>query len=356
MQVQWKSTLSAALLAGLWLAWASSSHAAGQAFVDPVDQPAQISRLAPHAPIMALATAGKRLVAAGVRGHILWSDNAGQAWQQATVPVSVDLVGLSFPTPDAGWAVGHGGVVLHTADGGRTWQRQLAGLDAARIALKAYEAQPPKDPQLLPGIQAQLQEPRGEPFLDTYFWNDRSGFVVGTFGSLFRTDDGGKTWQPWADRIDNPTGLNLFAIRGRGERVFVVGEQGKVWRLDAAAQRFVPFTTPYAGTLFGLHVGDNSTVLVFGMRGSLFRSTDDGASWSAIKLDTRAGLTAATATPDGRIVVADQAGNLLSSRDGGATFQRTPTQPPAPIFAVTVAPGQRVVLGGPVGLLPQALP
>jgi len=327
-----------------------------QPFVDSIDLPAQASPLAARSPVMALARAGQRLVAAGVRGHILWSDDGGQRWQQARVPVSTDLVGLSFPTPTHGWAVGHGGVVLHSHDGGQTWQRQLAGLDAVRAAVKAYEAQPPKDPQLLPALTAQAQDPRGEPFLDVHFWNERSGFIVGTFGSIFRTDDGGRHWVPWMDRVDNPGALNFFAIRGRGERVFITGEQGKVWRLDPQAQRFVAFATPYSGTLFGLHVGSPGVVIAFGMRGALLRSSDDGTTWTQLPAPTAAGLTAATETAGGRLVLADQAGNLLTSLDGGATFQRTATQPPAPIFALAGAGGSAVVLGGPIGLLPQALP
>jgi len=346
----------AVAVAACWAALAAGAQAAPQAFTDNIDRPAQASALASRAPLMALASAGTRVLAAGVRGHIVWSDNGGKQWQQARVPVSVDLVGLSFATPQRGWAVGHGGVVLHTADGGQTWQRQLAGLEAARLALKFYEAQPPKDPQILPGVRAQLAEPRGEPWLDVHFWNERSGFIVGTFGAILRTDDGGRSWQPWQDRVDNPGGLNFFAIRGAGERLFIVGEQGKVWRLDPAQQRFVLLSTPYAGTLFGLYVGAPGQVLAFGMRGSLFRSTDDGASWRAVPLDTRAGLTAATETADGRIVIADQAGNLFSSRDGGASFQRSATQPPAPIFAVTATRNNQVVVGGPIGLLPQTLP
>ncbi|WP_077032927.1 YCF48-related protein [Pelomonas sp. KK5] len=304
---------------------AASSLAAPQPFTDPVEQQAQMSPLAARSPVMALARAGARLVAAGVRGHILFSDDDGKTWHQAQVPVSSDLVGLSFPTPAQGWAVGHGGVVLHSADGGRTWHRQLA-------------------------------TGRGEPFLDVYFWNEKSGFIAGTFGSLFRTDDGGRSWQPWMDRMDNPDGLNLFAVRGQGERVFIAGEQGKVWRLDPHSQRFAMLSTPYPGTLFGLLVGEPGRLLAYGMRGALLRSLDEGASWTAIKAGTTAGLTSAAEAPDGRLLLADSAGNLLVSRDGGHSFSRTAAQVPAPIFALSPGAPGRVVTGGPIGLLGQALP
>ena len=335
---------------------ALAAAAAPQPFVDPINTPAQISRLAHRAPVMALAPAGARLIAAGARGHILWSDDAGKSWQQARVPVSSDLVALSFPTPLHGWAVGHSGVVLHTEDGGKTWQRQLAGLDATRAALKAYEASPPKDPQQVLGLNTQLETNRGEPFLDVHFWNEHSGFVIGTFGSIFRTDDGGRTWQPWMTRMDNPDGLNLFAIHGRDDRIFITGEQGKVWKLDVRARHFSMSSTPYAGTLFGLRVGEPGHLIAYGMRGALLRSTDDGASWRTVKAGTSAGLTSAIETADGRLLIGDSTGNLLTSRDGGQSYVRTPARMPAPIFALGPGGPGGIVIGGPMGLLPHALP
>src|SRR3546814_13959146 len=44
-------------------------------FTDPLDAPAITSALAEHGLINGLARAGKRLVAVGERGHILYSDD-----------------------------------------------------------------------------------------------------------------------------------------------------------------------------------------------------------------------------------------------------------------------------------------
>ena len=35
-----------------------------------------------------------------------------------------------------GWAVGHGGVALHTTDGGKTWHRQQEEVAATHMALE----------------------------------------------------------------------------------------------------------------------------------------------------------------------------------------------------------------------------
>lgn len=76
---------------------------------------------AEHAPLVAAAQARQRLVAVGDHGVIVLSDD-GATWRQAhSVPVDGLLTALSFVDERQGWAVGHGGVVLHTEDGGETW-------------------------------------------------------------------------------------------------------------------------------------------------------------------------------------------------------------------------------------------
>jgi len=51
--------------------------------------------------------AGERLVAAGDRGHILYSDDGGASWTQAKVPTRQLLTAIYFADAQHGWAVGH---------------------------------------------------------------------------------------------------------------------------------------------------------------------------------------------------------------------------------------------------------
>jgi len=101
-------------------------------FQDVLDTPAEKSPLAPNTLYNSVVLAGKRLVSVGQRGHIVYSDDDGKSWVQATVPVSSDLVAVHFATPQKGWAVGHDGVVLQSADGGATWNKQFDGRTAAQ--------------------------------------------------------------------------------------------------------------------------------------------------------------------------------------------------------------------------------
>ena len=80
---------------------AAPAACAGSFFTwrDVLDTPAQKSPLASRGIVTGLGRAGKRVVAVGQRGHVLFSDDAGEKWQQAEVPVSADLVAVISRTP-----------------------------------------------------------------------------------------------------------------------------------------------------------------------------------------------------------------------------------------------------------------
>jgi len=322
-----------------------------QGFVDVLDTPAQTSSHAQHGLLVGLASAGERLVAVGRRGHILYSDDRGQHWQQASVPVSSDLVAVHFPSVSHGWAVGHDGVVLHSADGGASWQRQFDGRQVGPAMLNHYQSLSRDNPDdeilaaLIREAERMTAEGADKPFLDVWFENERVGYIVGAFNLIFRTEDGGRSWIPWMERTENSSALNLYAIRPAGGELYIAGEQGLLLRLDRASGRFRASPTPYAGSFFGI-LDKPGVALVFGLRGNVFRSVDGGASWSPIETGLPVSITAGTQLPDGRLVLLSQAGHLLLSSDDGASFQLQPRVAMAPVAAAqAVGPAGLVLVG-----------
>ena len=325
---------------------------------DVLDTPAATSAFARMGVLNGLARAGNRIVAVGQRGHVLYSDDAGRTWVQAKVPVSSDLVAVTFPTPSHGWAVGHDGVVLHSADAGATWSRQLDGRSAGQAMVAWYAAEAAKGgsgdaAKLLEEAKRFAEQGAENPFLDVWFENERTGFVVGAFNLILRTADGGKTWEPWLHRTDNPKTLHLYAIRPAGGALYIAGEQGLLLKLDAQSGRFRALELPYQGTLFGITGGAKSAV-VFGLRGNAFRSADGGKSWQKVETGLQVGLTGG-AVDAGRVVLVSQAGHVLVSADDGASFKSLKLERPAPAAAVIGAEENAIVIAGPRGVRAQPL-
>ncbi|NBB03850.1 WD40/YVTN/BNR-like repeat-containing protein [Pseudomonas monteilii] len=299
-------------------------------FTDVLEVPAMPSALASSSALRDVTLAGPRLVAVGPRGHILYSDDHGAHWQQAQVPVSADLNAVSFATPELGWAVGHDGVVLHSRDGGVHWHKQLDGRALA---------------EQLPAAATD------NALLDVWFSDARNGYAVGVFNLLLRTTDGGEHWQPWVDHSDNPQGLHLTSLAAMGDDLYITGEQGLLLKWSGA--RFSRVDTPYAGTLFGA-VGKPGVLLVYGLRGHAYRSTDGGQQWQPVNTGINTSLTAAGIDRDGQLWLASQAGDLLLSRDDGASFSQVPQSARGPVTALVSDTGNGLVLVGERGVRNQA--
>jgi photosystem II stability/assembly factor-like uncharacterized protein len=297
---------------------------------DPLLRPALIAPRASRAVTLAVAPAGQRTVAAGERGIVLWSDD-GKTWQQAKVPVSVTLTALSFPTPQQGWAVGHGGVILHSTDGGRNWTRQLDGRAAAQIELKA--ARVSGDPKRVAHAEQLVGDGPDKPFLAVHFWNAKRGFAIGAYGLIFGTEDGGTTWASWSERVQNPKNLHLNAMHVSGGTVFLAGEQGLMLRSVDDAQIFQALQSPYKGSWFAI-TGNAASVVVAGLRGTVLRSTDAGTTWTPVQVPMPVTIGSALATRDGSLLFANHAGMLLTSVDGGQSLRPLQVPPGPPLTAL----------------------
>jgi photosystem II stability/assembly factor-like uncharacterized protein len=255
--------------------------------------------------------------------------------------------------------VGHYGIVLHTTDGGQTWEKQLDGKAAAELTLHHFQAKTGAD--LTPDVEraarqakALIDEANTQTLLDVVFESDKTGYVVGTFNRIFRTEDGGKTWTALMDRTNNPKELHFYAIQTDGKDTYLAGEQGMVWHIDKTKGSFTPIQTPYNGTLFGLIVnGDN--LLVYGMRGSLLRSGDAGKTWERVQLGNQAGISGGVVLPDGQIAIANQAGGIMLSADKGKTFQVAKVARPMSYFGIKQIAERKVVLVGSEGVRVETL-
>ena len=306
-------------------------------------QPAIPSPDAPRALLLDVARAGDRLVAVGEQGHIIWSDDSGASWTHAEVPVSLMLTAAVFPTAERGWAVGHEAIVLTSGDGGSTWSVALASetiaalqVDAAREAIAAAEAalevaaeEDREDAQYaledaeiaLEDAELATEEGIVYPALDVWFETAERGYVLGAYGLLLATADGGATWKLHSRRLDNPDGYHLYGIaRSTSGALLIAGEAGGLHRSRDDGATWERLEQPYAGSFFGILATNDGSLLIFGLRGNIFRSEDDGDTWAPIDAPGDSTLFGGRVLSDGRIVLVGAAGTVLESRDGGLSF------------------------------------
>ncbi|BAL25325.1 YCF48-related protein [Azoarcus sp. KH32C] len=272
--------LLGAVMCGAVLAMAATSEASRQ------PTPAMTARLAAKVPVTGVVRAGNALVAVGDYGTVVRSTDDGKTWKQAAVPVSTLLTAVYFVDDTHGWAVGHGGIVLASSDGGANWQ-SLGAVD-------------------------------GNPVLLSVFFSDaQRGYVTGAYGTAMLTTDGGQSWRPMKVGSGHDGDLHLNQIFGtRDGKLFIAAESGGAFRSTDRGETWTKLTTGVSGSLWSGLEGKDGEILLLGMSGKVIVSRDGGQSWHPLATGTEQSLTSAVALADGGLVVVGAGGVVLRGKSG----------------------------------------
>jgi photosystem II stability/assembly factor-like uncharacterized protein len=182
--------------------------------------------------------------------------------------------------------------------------------------------------------------------MDVWFKNDREGFVVGSFGMILRTTDGGNTWEPRLESINNLDGFHYYAITKSGNDLFMAGEAGMLFRSEDYGLTWQRLESPYEGSFFGITGDPNGGfVIAFGLRGTACYSLDRGQTWHFARTGTRASLSGGTVMADGTLCLVGVDGSVLISRDKGKTFSPLPKRFPGSIGVAEAKRGVITVVG-----------
>ena len=251
---------------------------------------AEIQPLAVESLLLDVVRIGDRLVAAGERGHIIYSDN-GQDWVQAEAVPTRSTINKLFVQGDRLWAAGHDSVILTSRDHGKTWTRQ------------------------------HFAPERMQPIMDIYFSDAAHGLAIGAYGLMLVSDDGGQTWLDRSVNEEDDFHLNALVTRAN-DGYLIAGEAGYSYRSFDQGENWQNMDMPYQGSMFGAVETDDRCVLFFGLRGHVQKTCDFGDSW--VELETGSETTMADAVGyQGKVLMAGNSGILLESDgDGGFSEYR----------------------------------
>jgi photosystem II stability/assembly factor-like uncharacterized protein len=224
-----------------------------------------------------------RAIVVGYGGKIIETSDGGRNW--TVVPSGVEQALYSvYLAGDQGWIVGQDGLILHSPDGGKSWKPQqsnaefvepdgskkpaylfaITGTDAQHLwavgdrstlvstrdggATWTYQKVKAGEEE---GVAEELAA--ADPvFYDVRFVDPDHGWVIGEFGKIFYTADGGTTWT----------------------------EQNK--SLLEKSGYFDPLDLP---SLFGMYLQDGQHAAACGLEGHVARTNDGGTTWAYDPLD-----------------------------------------------------------------------
>lgn len=332
---------------------------------DVLELPAAPSAIADKELIYTVRKFGDRYFATGVFGHILYSDDGGDTWTQAEVPVRSSITDIAFPTPELGWAVGHEGVILHSSDGGKTWVKQYDGLRYGKEGLEYYsklaEENPDNElfPFLVEEMQFAIEQGADKPFFKVGFHDEKWGHAVGAYGMLMVTRDAGETWQHVLHNTENDSFYHIFDFAPLTEqgRFFMAGEAGlfMVGDVNEETAKLV-HSVPWEGSFFTSADAADGAIIVGGLRGRMFRTEDEGETWTVVEKPPTSSIVDSTRLEDGRLIFVGMAGEVLMSEDDGQTFSRLPISSGDRIYSVAEGPQGTLLVAGTGGIAKLKLP
>lgn len=249
--------------------------------------------------------------------------------------------GISFDAGQ-GVAVGMGGAISTSTDAGATWAPIKQ--DVSEYALLAVERRGSHTIAVGQGGIVLVEESagkwvKGESGIDNRLLSvsvNSAGLAIagGEFGTLIRSEDGGKTWEPaapdwsqYADESAPGTGEpTIYSVHvAESGTITIAGEFGLIFRLDAGSDQWRVLNPLVAGTptIFATHLSDSASrnSYAVGQRGQVMISTDGGENWFANPVKTESNFLGVASAPGGKVVITGMR-VMATSKDGGITWNQ----------------------------------
>ena len=307
-------------------------------------------------------------------------------WEPVSYTEDIKHTDVVFVTPDVGWVSGDKGTMLHTKDGGKTWEAQLGGdpeaADPEVKLLRFFDERHGwaiKGEKLLATTDGESWEeiaPVLQRMVDFVFISPTEGFAAAGKSiyavsphNVFRTRDGGRTWEPGAEcgvkavvdgltkqikchfvRLHFPTpsvgyaiGQDICAGMGCGPPPIIgkTEDGGETWRF------FVGPGDVKGAPLTDLFFTGEQTGFVTSADNKLYATADGGNTWKGI-----------VATPGDWLRFADPEtgwsfdySHLAFTTNAGARWSSRPHRFPASVRGLSFPRRDRAYVVGDHGMI-----
>lgn len=252
----------------------------------------------------------KTIVAVGKQGDILRSEDGGNVWHRVASKTSQPLLSVAFPNEKHGVIVGAAGTYLESADGGSSWSARSIGVKENLFSVRFFQrgagfivgefgmlletgdagrSWRPMNlnwDKLLPKLTQELGIVQPHLY-GIAFCDPQHGWIVGEYGLILGTEDGGKTWHRQAGGGMADRQLFTIAAVGPGQAV-AAGQGGEILYTADYGNHWVTSLAPGGLDIYALvpFSSSNNRLLALGDLGAAFVSTDGGRpdTWRTVNL------------------------------------------------------------------------
>ena len=216
---------------------------------------------------------------------IFGSTDGGQTWRYLS-RVSDAFRRMCMTSEKNGWAIGDYGLIVHTRDGGVTWQGQEGGVRTNLHGLVCVD--------------------------------DRTALVLGSYGLVLKTTDGGERWTS----LINATIQDLRSVAAVDtQHAWAVGAKGTIVATVNGGERWQPQMSGTQHDLQGVAFVSSTHGWAVGDKGTILATTDGGTTW--VKQDGRLeeSFRSVAFVSQNQGWVIGQTGGVLTTQDGGQTWE-----------------------------------
>ncbi|MCX6233165.1 MAG: YCF48-related protein [Bacteroidetes bacterium] len=181
-----------------------------------------------------------------IQGGWIWdTNNGGETWNHSYGTLEEPLYSVYFTDQNNGWAVGSKLLILHTDDGGYSWDQQHIITN----------------PLLLTSV---------------CFNDSNNGIAVGDNGMIFFTNDGGQNWGEQSEEFE----INLHSIHYvNSQKAIAVGRDGQMTKTDDGGNSWKSISYATTNFLSSVCFIDPLNGWTVGGLDMILHSTDGGNTW-----------------------------------------------------------------------------
>lgn len=193
-------------------------------------------------------------------GRVLYTNDKGNTWNSATIPITGTFSKIYFENSDIGWILGYDSsykkYIYQTKDGGATWT-------------KIYTQQ------------------SGTTIQDIQFMNSTLGFGSDSYsGSIIKTIDSGKTWTKLTN-TDKLGGSIIFKFFDYNNGIVVSPFYNKILKTENSGDSWTNIKYDSSMSLYSLDIVNSTVIVGKSTDGKSFYLTNDsGTTWKNIPIET----------------------------------------------------------------------
>ncbi len=219
------------------------------------------------------------------RGGTIWSTtDGGLNWMTQYSNTSQDFSSLYFADAKHGWALSEGGTILGTTDGGLNWMIQYSDTS--------------------------------QDFSSLYFADAKHGWLLGVY-TMLATTDGGLNWKP---QYYDPFGYFKSVFFVDNSHGWVILRDKVLATTDGGLNWYAQYVS-VAEQLQSIHFADFKHGWAVSDRGSILATNDGGLNWKVQYSDTSQIFTSMSFADASHGWAVGSRGAILATTDGGLNWK-----------------------------------